>query len=335
MADSSHRRRQRGFLMRRSMISGVAALALTAFAAFAGSAFAQSGPKVVLGISGWTGFAPLTLADKAGIFKKNGADVEIRFIPPVQRSAALASGALNAAATTVDQHIVWQSAGIPSVQVLLIDKSNGGDGLVVRNNINSVKELKGKTIAVDGPGTVQHFMLSYILEANGLSIQDVTRYTMGAQPAAQSFVAGENDAAITYEPYLSTVRANPQAGKILLTSKDYPLVIDTLVFRKDFIAQNPKTVQAVVNSFFEALDMIKREPAKAYEIMGSAVKQTGEQFGKSAAFISWADRSMNATYYAKEHTPFVDKGVKVLKFNKVIKTEPKAAEMIDLRFLKQ
>jgi hypothetical protein len=28
--------------------------------------------KIVLGMSGWTGFAPLTLADKAGIFKKTG-----------------------------------------------------------------------------------------------------------------------------------------------------------------------------------------------------------------------------------------------------------------------
>ena len=74
-------------------------------------------------MSGWTGFQPLKLAELAGIFKKNGVDIEIRFIPPVQRSAALASGALNAAATTVDQHIVWTSAGITTVQVALIDKS--------------------------------------------------------------------------------------------------------------------------------------------------------------------------------------------------------------------
>src|SRR4051812_6494056 len=99
-------------------------------AAVSTASFAQE--KVILGISGWTGFSPLSLADKAGIFKKNGVDVEIRFIAPVQRSAALASGALNAAATTVDQHIVWTSAGIPTVQVALIDKSNGGEGLALR-----------------------------------------------------------------------------------------------------------------------------------------------------------------------------------------------------------
>src|SRR5436190_20987221 len=226
------------------------ALAAAAALSIAGSAIAQE--KVVLGMSGWTGFQPLKLAELAGIFKKNGVDIEIRFIAPVQRSAALASGALNAAATTVDQHIVWASAGIASAQVALIDKSKGGDGLAVRSNINSIKDLKGKSVNVDGPGTVQHFMLSYILEKNGMSIQDVIRSTMAAQPAAQAFVAGQGEAALTYEPYLSTVRARPDAGKILVTSKDYPVVVDVLVFKKDFIKQHPQAVKKVVDSFFEA-----------------------------------------------------------------------------------
>ena len=306
----------------------ILAFAVAAFVAF--SASAQE--KVILGMSGWTGFQPLKLAELAGIFKKNGVDMEIRFIPPVQRSAALASGALNAAATTVDQHIVWTSAGIDTVQVALIDKSNGGDGLAVRNNINSIKELKGKTINVDGPGTVQHFMLSYILEKNGMTMQDVIRVTLGAQPAAQAFVAGQNDAALTYEPYLSTIRAKPESGKILVTSKEFPVVIDVLVFKKDFIAKNPKIVKATVDSFFEALDMIKKEPAKAYELMGSTVKQSGEAFGKSAAFITWQDRAMNKAYYAKEHQQFTDFAVRVLKFNRVIKTDVKSKDMVNLGF---
>lgn len=312
--------------MNKTLLSVVAAAAL----ALSGAAQAQE--KVTLGMSGWTGFQPLKLAELAGIFKKNGVNIEIRFIPPVQRSAALAAGSLNAAATTVDQHIVWTSAGIDTVQVALIDKSNGGDGLAVRHNINSIKDLKGKSVNVDGPGTVQHFMLSYILEKNGLSMQDIVRVTLGAQPAAQAFVTGQSDAALTYEPYLSTVRAKPDSGKILVTSKDYPVVIDVLVFKRDFIAKNPKVVKATVDSFFEALDMIKNQPAKAYELMGSTVKQSGEAFAKSAAFITWQDRAMNKAYYAKDHQPFVDFAVRVLKFNRVIQKDVKSKEMVNLSF---
>jgi NitT/TauT family transport system substrate-binding protein len=305
-------------------------LALVIAACFAFGVQAQE--KVILGMSGWTGFQPLKLAELAGIFRKNGVDIEIRFIPPVQRSAALAAGSLNAAATTVDQHIVWTSAGIDTVQVALIDKSNGGDGLAVRNNINSVKELKGKSINVDGPGTVQHFMLSYILEKNGMTMQDVVRVTLGAQAAAQAFVTGQSDAALTYEPYLSTVRGKPDTGKILVTSKEYPVVIDVLVFKKDFIAKNPKIVKATVDSFFEALDMIKREPTRSYELMGSTVKQAGDAFAKSAAFITWTDRQANKDYYGKEHQAFTEFAVRVLKFNRVIKAEPKAQDMVNLGF---
>jgi len=289
--------------------------------------------KVVLGMSGWTGFSPLSLADKAGIFQKNGVDVELRMIAPVPRSTALASGALNAAATTVDQHIVWMSAGIPSVQVALIDKSKGGDGLAVRNHIKSIKELKGKTVNVDGPGTVQHFMLSYILQKNGMTIQDVVRSTMSAQPAAQAFVTGQGDAALTYEPYLSTIRAKPEAGRILVTSVDYPVVVDTLVFRTDFIKQNPQVVKKVVDSFFEAVEMIKREPKKSFEIVGADVKQTGEAFEASQKYLRWQDKAANQKFFAGEHAQFSKEAADLLLEAGIIKQVPDLSKLADTRFI--
>ena len=45
--------------------------------------------KLSIGISGWTGFAPLTLAKEAGIFKKNGLDVRIKKIPQASRHLAI------------------------------------------------------------------------------------------------------------------------------------------------------------------------------------------------------------------------------------------------------
>jgi len=218
--------------------------------------------------------------------------------------------------------------------VLLLDKSNGGDGLVVRNTIQSVKELKGKTIAVDGAGTVPHFMLTYILEKNGLSLQDVIRVTLGPQQAAQTFLAGQYDAAMTYEPYMSQVRGRADQGKILVTTKDYPVVIDTLAFKADFVKKNPKVVQAVVNSFFEALTMIKTDQAKAYELMGSAVKQTGPQFGGSAQFIQWQDKAANQDYFAKESLGFSKTAGDILKANRVINALPDYKAMQDASFIK-
>ena len=65
---------------RRIKAGWLAGAALAAAIGAAAPASAQE-TKVAIGISGWTGFAPLTLAKEAGIFKKNGLDVTIKKIP--------------------------------------------------------------------------------------------------------------------------------------------------------------------------------------------------------------------------------------------------------------
>ena len=247
--------------------------------------------KLTLGMSGWTGFAPLTLADKAGIFKKNGLNVELKMIPQKDRHLALAAEAIQCAATTVETHVAWNANGVPIVQIFQMDKSYGADGLAVRNDIKNFADLKGKTIGVSAPGTAPYFGLAWMLNKNGMSLKDVKTVSLEPQPAAQAFVAGQNDAAMTYEPYLSTVRSNPQAGKILATTLDYPMVIDTVGCAPTWLKANAKAAQALTNSYFEALEMIKADPAKANEIMGSAVKQGGEQFAKSSAYLRWQDKA--------------------------------------------
>src|SRR5881397_2877706 len=130
--------------------------------------------KVAIGISGWTGFAPLTLAKEAGIFKKNGLDVTIKKIPQKDRHLAIASGDVQCAATTVETYIAWNANGVPITQVVQLDKSYGADGLAVRNSIAKIADLKGKTVGVDAPGTSPYFGLAWILKKNGMTMKDVT-----------------------------------------------------------------------------------------------------------------------------------------------------------------
>src|SRR6266536_5806974 len=192
--------------------------------------------KVGIGISGWTGFAPLTLANQAGIFKKNGLDVDIKKIPQKDRHLAIASGDVQCAATTVETWIAWNANGVATTQVLQLDKSYGADGMVVRPNITKIADLKGKTVAASAPGTAPYFTLAWMLKKNGLSVKDVKVATLEPAAAAQAFIAGQNDAAMTYEPYLSTVREKPEAGKIIATTLDYPMVMDTFGCTPKFIA---------------------------------------------------------------------------------------------------
>ena len=310
-----------------------ATLAVAVAAAFSPAAFAQE-TKVAIGISGWTGFAPLTLAKEAGIFKKNGVDVTIKKIPQASRHLAIASGDVQCAATTVETYVVWNANGVPITQVVQLDKSYGADGLAARANIAKISDLKGKTVGVDAPGTSPYFGLAWMLKKNGLSIKDVTVATMSPQAAAQAFIAGQNDAAMTYEPYLSAVRDKPESGKIIATTLDYPMVMDTFGCTPKFIKENPKAVQAMVNSYFEALDMIKKEPAKSFEIMGADVKQSGEAFAKSAAFLRWQDKAANQKFFAGEIQAFSNEAADLLLEVGIIKTKPDVATLIDTQFIK-
>src|SRR6188474_1683361 len=268
----------------RSMLKVAVALGV---ALIATPAAAQT--KVSIGISGWTGFAPLTLAKEAGIFAKNGLDVTIKKIPQASRHLAIASGDIQCAATTVETWVVWNANGVATTQIFQLDKSYGADGMVVRNNIGSIKDVKGKTVAASAPGTAPYFTLAWFLKKNGLTVKDVTVVNMEPGPAAQAFLAGQNDVAMTYEPYLSAVREKPDAGKIIATTLDYPMIMDTFGCTPKFLSENEAAAKALAKSYFDAVAMIKAEPAKSYEIMGADVKQPGDKFEASAKYLRWQD----------------------------------------------
>jgi NitT/TauT family transport system substrate-binding protein len=308
--------------------------ALLVCAALGAPVTAQDLPKVTVAMSGWTGFAPLTLAEKAGLFKKQGVNATIKFIPQKDRHLAIASGDVQCAATTVETWIVWNANGVPTRQVVQLDKSYGADGMLVRNTIGKIGELKGKTVAASAPGTAPYFTLAWMLKKNGLTVKDVTVVNLEPGPAAQAFIAGQNDAAMTYEPYLSTVRDKPDAGKIIATTLDYPMVMDTFGCTPKFINENPKLVQALVNGYFDAVDMIRAEPKKSFEIMGTAVKQTGEQFEKSQSYLRWQDRAANAKFFAGELQAFSRDAAELLLELGIIKTVPDISTIIDTRFIK-
>ncbi len=300
-----------------------------------GAAQAQE-TKVGVGISGWTGFAPLTLAKEAGIFKKNGLDVSIKKIPQKDRHLAIASGDIQCAATTVETWIVWNANGVATTQIFQLDKSFGADGMVVKPGINSIKDLKGKTMAADAPGTATYFTLAWMLKKNGMSIKDVTVVNLSPQAAANAMIAGTSgiDGGMTYEPFLSAVRAKPEAGKILATTLDYPMVMDTFGCTPKFLSENPKAAKALADSYFEALDMIQKDPKKSFEIMGADVKQTGEVFEASQKYLRWQDRAANAKFFAGEHAAFSKEAADLLLEVGIIKSIPDLSKLADTRFLK-
>ncbi|MDP1650565.1 MAG: ABC transporter substrate-binding protein [Rubrivivax sp.] len=306
-----------------------------ALAAAAATTLAQE-TKVAIGMSGWTGFAPLTLAKEAGLFKKHGLDVSIKKIPQKDRHLAIASGDIQCAATTVETWIVWNANGVATTQIFQLDKSYGADGMVVKPNITKIGDLKGKTVAASAPGTAPYFTLAWFLNKNGLTLKDVNIVNLEPQAAANAMIAGTAnlDAAMTYEPYLGAVRARPEAGRIIATTLDYPMIMDTFGCTPKFLAENPKAAQALADGYFDAVAMIKAEPKRSFEIMGADVKQGAEAFEKSQAYLRWQDRAANQKFFAGEHAAFSKEAADLLLAAGIIRQIPDLSKLADTRFIK-
>jgi NitT/TauT family transport system substrate-binding protein len=132
---------------------------------------------------------------------------------------------------------------------------------------------------------------------------------------------------------LSAVRNAPQSGKIIATTLDYPMVMDTFGCTPAFISANEGAIRNIVKSYYEALEMIQREPARANQIMGADVRQTAEQFAASSAFLRWQGPAENKAFFAGPWQEFSNKAADLLLEIGLIRAKPDIATLVDTRFV--
>lgn len=253
----------------------------------------KEGKPIKIGISVWAGVEPAELAARKGLYKQRGVDVEmVRFSAYTDSIAAFRDGKVDIDMQTLDDAIRLFAAGREMKVVVFTDYSYGGDGIVARQGISSVAELKGKTVGVE-VGTVGHYSLLKALEKAGLDEKDITIVSIPAWEIKESFLAGKIDAGVTWEPYLTTTAAEGK-GKVIITSRDYPeTIVTTMAVSKDLIDRRREDVQKVVASYFEALRLVEQHPDEAYSIMAEAEGVTKDEFKSHVQGLRYIDLEHN------------------------------------------
>jgi NitT/TauT family transport system substrate-binding protein len=232
-----------------------------------GGSGGSSGTKITLGFSAWPGWFPWQVAHDEGLFTKNGVDVDLKYFDSYTDSlTALANGSIDANSQTLNDTVSSVAGGAKETIVLTNDNSTGNDQIIARPGINSIADLKGKTVAAE-QGTVDHYLLLLALKKAGLTEHDITFKPLLTDAAAAAFAAGKVDAVGAFAPFTDT--ALKLAGsKAISTSKDFPGAIpDHLVVAADLVKKEPKAIQALVQTWFDTLAWIKANKAKAIEIM--------------------------------------------------------------------
>ncbi len=139
----------------------------------------------------------------------------------------------------------------------------------------------------------------------------------------------------TYEPYLSVFKQKPAAGRLIADSLQYPGVFDSFGCTPEFIEKNPQATQALVDSYFEALDMIAARPGHAPSpSWAQRLKQTGAEFAESQAKLKWADRDANRRFFGGElQTINRDAAALLLEIGIIKAIPPGLDTMYDARFI--
>ena len=293
-----------------------------------------------MGVATWVGYAPLYIAEEKGIFEKNGINVELmKMESNTDRRTALAAKRIQGFASTVDTHVVSAASNVPAVQVVALDESYGGDGIVAKKEIKSLKDLKGKRVAVQTDGGASFFWFLYLLKQEGIDFKEIDAQNMTAGDAGAAFIANKVDAAVTWEPWLTKAKKT-DFGSVLATSDISPGVItSTIAMHQDYVKENPKAVKALVKSWFEAVEYYKTNREDALKIMGKAMGQTTEELEESLKGVRFYDEAKNKEYFGtKEQLGQLYELSKLSsefwKEQQLIKKEPNMDELIDYSFIR-
>jgi NitT/TauT family transport system substrate-binding protein len=285
----------------------VASLALAALVlAGAITATGAAAEPLKIRYATWVGYGPLFVAREKGYFREEKVDVELVGIEdPREAALALAAGRIHGIAWTVDAMVVHLRTGQEYQYVLALDDSAGIDGLVARKDIRSVKDLRGKTVAV-GEGTAAQFFLNAVLKDAGMSQKDVQVVNLSQGDAGAAFLAEKVDAAVTWEPWLTKARSAPH-GQVLLDSSRTPGVMtEVLVFPREAIARQGKDIQGLVGAWYRAVAFHQKSPKESMEIMAKGLGdwlRDPRVVAETLAGVKLYDRDANLRFFGTPQKP--------------------------------
>src|SRR5689334_13738328 len=228
-----------------------------------------------IGTNVWIGSEPLYLARDLG--RLDPSTVQLVEYPSASEVLrAFRNEAIDGMVISLDELFGLAVDGLQPRIILVVDVSHGADVVVGRSGIRSMRDLQGKSVAVES-GALGAFVLSRALALNGMQASDVNVVHLESNEHPGAFEKGQVDAAVTFDPYRAQLLA--AGAKTLFDSTQIPgEIVDLLAVRASVVDRHPTPIQALLSGWFAALDYMKREPADAAQRMGIRQQTSGQQF---------------------------------------------------------
>ncbi len=246
------------------IVAAILFLALMAPRAFAAD-------KLRIGYSGATiTNSMLWVTQEGRLFEKNGIDAEVLYLQTTLGQTAMIAGEIQMCVYSASLLTPARLQGA-DVVMLLSFLHKPIYRLVVRPEIRTVADLRGKRIGITRFGTVSDWTTRLLLSRLGLDAEkDVTLIQSGDVPVlVNGLSAGRTiDAAIMQPPYDKKLVA--QGLRVLLNMQDMDIVLQQtgLNTTQKFIARNPDIVRRVIKSMIDGIYFMRNNPAAAKRAIG-------------------------------------------------------------------
>ena len=227
-------------------------------------------------INVWAGWSPIIFANngfKPGKVWKaaGGKDFKVELVlidDPIAMRDAYAAGNLHVGWATLDMLPLFleglrkDSRVMPRVYQQ-VDWSNGGDGIVVRDTIKTMADLRGKTIVLAQNSPSHFFVLNALINAGVQPAEVEFKFTQDAFQAAAAFNADKRLAGVvSWAPDIYNLEKVKGNHMLVTTATANKLIADVWFARADFAKDNPDIMEGITRGIFDAMIDLKAQDAK-------------------------------------------------------------------------
>lgn len=295
--------------------------------------------QIKIGIVVYPGYGAFYIAQEKGFFDKEGVKVELVKLSAENLIPSLGSNQVQMIAGSADFTLIAADSGIDVVQIFAPSLSYGADGMVTRHDVKDITELKGKKVYL-GLGFPSHFFFRYLAAQKGLKPSDVEIVNMDPEQVGVSFVAGNINAGMTWEPWLTKILTETKNGRILFSSRDYPNIIsDDVIVRRDVLEKRREDIKKVMRGYFKAVDYWEKNRTEGNAIVARNFGLTPGEFAPIRDTVTLADYAFNLKKFDKTQAhnmyEIMTKAAEIYYQDGVIKTKPDINKIIDPSLLNE
>jgi NitT/TauT family transport system substrate-binding protein len=228
--------------------------------------------RIAYSVISWT-MSAVYMAEDAGLFKKNGLDVQIIYIPSSGTSVqALLGGSVDIITPGSSGVIIGVVRGVPMVTVAASTR-RAPFTLYVQPEIIRADQLKGKVVGVSRFNSTSHMMTVLILRKLGIE-EAVSVRQLGDSPAMHNAFEQKLVAAMmtAVKPRLQT-RALADAVTL-----DIPYASSMVTVTRAYLQDHRNTVERVMRAYVEAMALLLNQKEAAKRVFAKYIRRSDPEF---------------------------------------------------------